>query len=116
MSSGGGPDPLDPPLSTPLLSFTIVTLFRSCHCSIVSYYFRYLPFDFSSIKLFKACSASFKTSCGKTLSVKLTLQNVYLYKQPNVTMTPEYIMQTRFPSRKNSVFKKVANGSRSWFL
>jgi hypothetical protein len=58
------------------------------------YDFRYLPVDFSSIKLFKACSASFKTFCGKTLSVKLILQNVYLYKQPNVTMTPEYIMQT----------------------
>jgi hypothetical protein len=72
---------------------------------------KYLPFDFSGIKpnglipenvlneaeqaLNKGCSASFKTFFGKTLSFKLILQNVCLYKQPNVTMTPEHIMQTR---------------------
>jgi hypothetical protein len=62
---------------------------------------KYLPFDFSGIKPFgeqalnKGCSASFKTFFGKTLSFKLILRNVSLYKQPNVTMTPEHIMQTR---------------------
>jgi hypothetical protein len=70
---------------------------------------KYLPFDFSGIKplipenvlneaeqaLNKGCSASFKTFFGKTLSFKLILRNVCLYKQPNVTMTPEHIMQTR---------------------
>jgi hypothetical protein len=61
----------------------------------------YLPFDFSGIKLFEACSASFKTSSGKTQSFKHILRNCYFYKQPNVTMTPEHIMQTRFPTRKN---------------
>jgi hypothetical protein len=67
---------------------------------IVSFDFRYLPFDFSGIKLFEACSASFKTSSGKTQSFKHILQNCYFYEQPNVTMTPEYIMQTRFPTKK----------------
>jgi hypothetical protein len=67
---------------------------------IVSFDFRYLPFDFSGIKLFEACSASFKTSSGKTQSFKHILQNCYFYKQPNVTMTPEHIMQTRFPTQK----------------
>jgi hypothetical protein len=77
------------------LSFTVVTLFRCCRCLNVSMLSdKYLPFDFSGIKLFKAYSASFKMFSGKTLSFKLILRNVSLYKQPNVTMTPEHIMQT----------------------
>jgi hypothetical protein len=43
---------------------------RSSYCLIVSFDFRYLPFDFSGIKLFEACSASFKTSSGKTQPFK----------------------------------------------
>jgi hypothetical protein len=52
----------------------------------------------------KGCSASFKTFFGKTLSFKLILRNVCLYKQPNVTMTPEHIMQTR---STQSILKRV---------
>jgi hypothetical protein len=48
-----------------------------------------LPFDFSGIKL--------------SLSFKLILRNVFLYKQPNVTMTPEHIMETR--STQSKYFK-----------
>jgi hypothetical protein len=83
------------------LLFSVVTLFRSSYCLIVSFHFRYLLFDFSGIKLFEACSASFKTSYGKTQSFKHILRNCYFYKQPNVNMTPEHIMQTQFPTRKN---------------
>jgi hypothetical protein len=77
------------------------TFIFSCNliCLIVSFDFRNLPFDFSGIKLFEACSASFKTSSGKTQSFKHILRNCYFYKQPNVTITPEHIMQTRFPTR-----------------
>jgi hypothetical protein len=45
---------------------------------------KYLPFDFSGIKLFKAWLASFQMFSGKTLSFKLILRNVCLYKQPNM--------------------------------
>jgi hypothetical protein len=50
---------------------------------------------FPVLSYLKACSSSFKTFSGKTLSFKLILRNVCLYKQPNVTMTLEHIMQTR---------------------
>jgi hypothetical protein len=78
--------------------YTFIFLFRSSYCLIVSFDFRYLPFDFSGIKLFEACSALFKTSSGKTQSFKHILRNCYFYKQPNLTMTPKHIMQTRFPT------------------
>jgi hypothetical protein len=68
---------------------------------IVSFDFRYLPFDFSGIKLFEACSASFKKSSGKTQSFKHILQNCYFYKQPNVTMTPNISCKRDFQLKKN---------------
>jgi hypothetical protein len=92
-------------------------LIRSSYCLIVSFDFRYVPFDFSGIKLFEACSASFKTSSGKTQSFKHILRNCYFYKQPNVTIIPEHIMQTRFPTRKNFFCAyRLKNDNRGCFL
>jgi hypothetical protein len=75
-------------------TYQFMKIRQHCTCLLIFPVLSYLKLVLLHLEMFS----------GKTLSFKLILRNVCLYKQPNVTMTPKHIMQTR---STQSILKRV---------